>query len=282
MFIEISGMNQQQSRRHFLRKFAFSAFAIAGSNWFPVNAASFEGNPASTRLRFAVASDPHYGQPKTEYDTMINTVISQINLTHQLLPFDFCVFNGDLIHNEKPFLQQVKQQLNKLTMPWYVTRGNHDMVSEDEWKSAFGMPLNHDVIVKDYGIILGDTSNEKGTYLPADLYWLKATLEKHRSRNYCFLFLHIPQAKWTANGVDNPAFFPLIEQYPNLKAVFHGHEHDQDSFRMHKQVPFFFDAHVGGSWGTDYKGFRIVELMEDGNLLTYMMNPSQKMIEQRF
>jgi hypothetical protein len=270
------------TRRKFIRDIGFSAALIIAGKPRILSAAEWIRMKQPPLLRFAVASDPHYGQPRTEYDAMINTVISQINFAHQTLPLDFCVFNGDLIHNEKPFLPQVQQQLKKLTMPLYVTRGNHDMVTAAEWESVMGMPLNHDIIIKEFGIILGDTSNEKGTYLPADLNWLKATLEKHKARKNCFLFLHIPQVKWTVNGVDNPAFFPLIDQYPNLKAVFHGHEHDQDSFRMHKQIPFFFDAHVGGNWGTAYKGFRVVELLNDGTLLTYMMNPSEKMIEQRF
>lgn len=91
--------------------------------------------------------------------------------------------------------------------------------------------------------------------------------------------MHIPQAKWTANGIDNPAFFELIKKYRNIKAVFHGHEHDQDGVKMNDNIPYFFDAHIGGNWGTTYKGFRVVELLNDGSMLTYMMNPIQKINE---
>jgi hypothetical protein len=41
---------------------------------------------------------------------------------------------------------------------------------------------------------------------------------------------------------------------------------------MHGKIPFYFDAHIGGNWGTAYKGFRVVELMQDGSLATYMLN----------
>lgn len=44
-------------------------------------------------------------------------------------------------------------------------------------------------------------------------------------------------------------------------------------------VPFVYDAHFGGNWGTDFRGFRIVELHKDGSLLTYMMNPYEKLEE---
>jgi hypothetical protein len=43
-----------------------------------------------------------------------------------------------------------------------------------------------------------------------------------------------------------------------------------------RQTPCLFDAHMGGSWGTPYKGFRVVEILKDGTLVSYMMNPTQK------
>jgi 3',5'-cyclic AMP phosphodiesterase CpdA len=213
---------------------------------------------------------------------MTETVINQINLFHQQSPLDFSVVNGDLIHNEKEFLPLVKGKLDILKMPYYVTRGNHDMVTPEYWNSVWGTPLNHDVVVKDNGILLGDTSNEKGVYLSPDLSWLNKTLESHKDKNQVFIFLHIPQAKWTKNGISTPEVFDIIKKYPNVKAVFHGHEHDQDSFKMVEKVPYIFDAHVGGNWGTPYKGFRVVELLKDNSMITYMMNPTEKLNELSF
>lgn len=267
------------SRRSFIRNISFATAFLATGKFSSLSAEEVYALQKKVTLRFAVASDAHYGQPKTEFDALIEKVTGQINLFHQNNPLDFCVINGDLIHNEKPLLPLVKKQIEKLTMPWYVTRGNHDMVTEEEWTNVFGTPLNHDVVIKKQGILLGDTSNEKGTYLAPDLVWLKTKLEEHKKRKHVFLFLHIPQAKWTANGIDTPAFFELIKNYPNLKAVFHGHEHDQDGVKMNNNLPFFFDAHIGGNWGTAYKGFRVVELMDDNTMVTYMMNPVEKLNE---
>lgn len=271
-----------QSRRSFLRNISFASVFLLGGGIRNLSAAEVYGLRKKVALRFVVASDSHYGQPKTDFDGMIEKIIGQINSFHNNHPLDFCVINGDIIHNEKPLMPLAKKQIEKLTMPWYVTRGNHDMVSTDYWKEVWGTPVNHDVVIKKKGIILGDTSNEEGKYLSPDLVWLKQTLDKHQQHKQVFLFLHIPQAKWTANGIDTPAFFELIKQYPNLKAVFHGHEHDQDGVRMSNDIPFFFDSHIGGSWGTAYKGFRVVELMDDGSLVTYMMNPVEKMNEMEY
>lgn len=271
-----------QSRRSFLRNISFASVFLLGGGIRNLSAAEVYRLRKKVALRFVVASDSHYGQPKTDFDGMIEKIIGQINSFHNNHPLDFCVINGDIIHNEKPLMPLAKKQIEKLTMPWYVTRGNHDMVSTDYWKEVWGTPVNHDVVIKKKGIILGDTSNEEGKYLSPDLVWLKQTLDKHQQHKQVFLFLHIPQAKWTANGIDTPAFFELIKQYPNLKAVFHGHEHDQDGVKMSNDIPFFFDSHIGGSWGTAYKGFRVVELMDDGSLVTYMMNPIEKMNEMEY
>lgn len=267
------------SRRSFIRNVSFATAFLLTGNIRKLSAAEVYRMRGKAAMRFVVASDVHYGQPGTAFDEMIEKVTAQINVFHKENPLDFCVINGDLIHNEKTLLPKVKQKLDALTMPWHITRGNHDMVSEEYWKEVWNRPLNYDEVVKNHALILGDTSNEKGTYLSPDLVWLKEKLEEHKKRKHVFLFLHIPQAKWTVNAIDTPAFFELVHQYPNIKAVFHGHEHDQDGVKMSGNIPFLFDSHIGGNWGTAYKGFRVVELMEDDSMITYMMNPAEKINE---
>lgn len=270
------------SRRKFIKNISFaSAFFLTGKI-SKLSAAEVLLYQKQVQLRFVVASDAHYGQPNTPYEQMLDTVTQHINLFHQHSPLDFFVMNGDLIHNEKTFLPQVKSKLSILNMPYFVTRGNHDMVASDYWEQVWGTPLNHDVVIKDNAILLGDTSNEQGTYVAPDLNWLSNKLEAHKNKKNSLLFIHIPQAKWTANAIDTPAVFDIIKKYPNVKAVFHGHEHDQDGFKMVDKVPFIFDAHIGGNWGTAYKGFRVVELLKDNTMLTYMMNPTDKLNELSF
>ncbi|MBV9987052.1 MAG: metallophosphoesterase [Chitinophagaceae bacterium] len=271
-------MATPNSRRSFLKNISAVTAILLTGDIRTLSAAEWTGLRKKLKLRFAVASDAHYGQPNTAFDEMIEKLTGQVNAFHDRHPLDFTVINGDLIHNEKPLMALVKQKTDALQMPYYVTRGNHDMVTEQEWASVWQTPLNQDIVLKDTALILADTSNEKGVYLAPDLVWLAKKLEEHRARK-TLLFLHIPQAKWTANGIDTPAFFELVNRYPNIKAVFHGHEHDQDGVKMNAGIPYFFDSHIGGNWGTDYRGFRVVELMADGTLVTYMMNPSQKLNE---
>lgn len=262
----------QNSRRSFIKQVSFASILLASGKLNSISAAQLFDQKDKVVLRFVVASDAHYGQPNTEYQAMMDKVIGQINQFHLTHPLDATVINGDLIHNESMFLAQAKQRIDRLTMPWYVTRGNHDMVSPEFWNKTWGYPLNHQITVNGYPFILLDSSNEKGEYLSPDLAWLKESLDGLKKQKQVFIFVHIPQAKWTKNGIDTPAFFELLDKYSNIKAVFHGHEHDQDGMKIHGKIPFYFDAHIGGNWGTAYKGFRVVELNQDGSLVTYMLN----------
>lgn len=264
------------SRRHFIKNISFATALLVGGGVKFLTASEVHELKAAVKLRFAVASDGHYGQAKTQFDEFFSTITQQINGFHQQNRLDFCVINGDIIHDDKELLLKAKQKIDQLTMPYYVTRGNHDKVSPEHWESVWKTPLNHDVVIRKNAILLGDTSNEKGEYLSPDLKWLEEKLTAHRKLEHTFIFLHIPQAKWTANAIDTPAFFELLKKYPNVKAVFHGHEHDQDGVKMKDNIPYLFDTHFGGNWGTSYKGFRVVELLKDNSILTYLMNPTEK------
>ena len=269
--------NQDQiSRRHFVKNISFASAFFMGGGFQSLSSQDVDALKDQVKMRFAVASDAHYGQPNTPYEAMMDTIIEKINLFHGSNPIDFCVMNGDIVHDEKSFLAQAKQKIDGLKVPYFVTRGNHDKCSSDYWEQVWNMPLNHQKVVKNSLVLLGDTSNEQGTYVSPDLAWLEAQLEANKKRKNIFLFLHIPQAKWTKNGIETPAFFELIKKYPNIRAVFHGHEHDQDGVQMIGKLPFLFDSHIGGSWGTPHKGFRVVELLNSGTVITYLMDPSIK------
>lgn len=268
-----------QSRRRFIHQISLASALLLSGKITDLSAEDVYSLKAKVKLRFALASDFHYGQPNTPFEETTANIIKQINLFNKSNRIDFCVLNGDLIHNEKSFLPIVKKKTDLLEVPYYVTRGNHDMVTDELWNEVWRMPLNHSFEFKDSAFILADTSNEQGTYESPDLRWLEGKLEEYKSNKNIFLVLHIPQAKLTENAIDSPGFFELIHKYPNIRAGFYGHEHDQDGVKMARNIPFLFDSHVGGNWGTPYKGFRVVELLNNGTLITYMMNPTVKLGE---
>ncbi|HRC01797.1 MAG TPA: metallophosphoesterase [Niabella sp.] len=224
-------------------------------------------------LRFALVSDIHYGEPKTDYNMFLKTLIWKINTAHSKKPLDFCVLNGDIVHDDPKFYPSVKPIVGQLKMKWHVTPGNHDKITPDEWMQIWDTPVNFDFRIKNSVFLAGTTSNEKGKYTCPNLSWFQEKLETYKEAKNLFVINHINTAKLTKHGIDCPEYIDLLKKYDNVRAVFNGHDHDEDGIKKHREIPFVFDAHAGGSWGTDYKGFRVVELMKDNSILTYMMNP---------
>lgn len=270
------------SRRDFIKRISSASLVMLGGNVLSLSAADAAALQKNSLLRFAIASDGHYGEEGTDSDSFYETLVNHVSEFHNEHKLDFCVINGDIIHDEKYFLTSAKNHLDKLPLKYYVTKGNHDKVSDQYWNEVWGMPVNHDVQIKKNTLLLATTSNEEGEYLSPDLNWLKVKLDAYKGQDNIFIFIHIPQAKWTKYAIDTPAFFDLINQYKNVRGVFHGHEHGEDGVKMLNNIPFMFDSHFGGSWGTSYRGFRVVELVKDKSFLTYIMNPTEKINQAVF
>lgn len=263
-------------RRNFIRVISGTSLLIL-SNGLIVRADNFIDKKVI--FRFAVASDGHYGQANTDYSTYYKNLVQSINTFNSSSTLNAVVINGDIIHNEPSFLIEAAKELQQLHIPFYVTRGNHDMVTSELWQSTWNMPLNHAVVIQDQILLLGDTSNEQGKYLTPDMDFFTNSLKEYKSAKNIFIFLHITPVKWTKHAVDGTDFQKLIKKHKNIRAVFNGHDHDQDNVKMLGNIPFLFDGHFGGSWGTDYRGFRIVELLEDNSIRSFIMNPAIKLNE---
>lgn len=233
-----------------------------------------EARPAKNILRVIVASDGHYGQPNTDFQGYHDDLIGWINREKLQKGVDFTIFNGDMIHDDPTLYYDLKTTLSKLHVPYYVTRGNHDKVAVDVWKSTWGYSTNHSFVKGEFAFILGDTSNEKGEYICPDPIWMKKEIEKYADKKGIFVFLHITPVKWTTHSIVCKEITDLFENTPNVKAIFHGHDHDQDGGKMLGKKPYFFDGHFGGSWGTTYKGYRVIEIFEDNTWTTYQYNPT--------
>jgi 3',5'-cyclic AMP phosphodiesterase CpdA len=236
---------------------------------------------AQAKLRFAIASDGHYGQPGTDYKKDHDNIIQWINEAHDVNPLDFVIINGDLVHDRPELLTEVKANyFDKLKVPFYAIPGNHDHADTAMWKSVFGYEDNYSFEKNGVGFILANTSDTKGTYLCPNKNFIKQELEKFKSLKTVLVVLHIPPHSWVPESpfVDCPDTISLLHSYSNVKAVFHGHDHSLDAVFYTDKLPHFFDAHFGGNWGTKYKGYRIVEVDEANKITTYQVNASKNPI----
>lgn len=262
-------------RRAFI-KYASSMIVLLQTGEILRAAEASEWLKRKVKLRFVVASDGHYGLKNTNYESFYETVVKRINEEHAKDPFAFCMINGDIVHDDKKYFTPAKQALDKLDLKYYVSQGNHDHVTATEWEAIWGMPVNTDFTIKENTFLIATTSNETGKYLCPDVDWISGKLEEHRRQKNVFIFLHINPGGLTKYAVDCPALFEVFARHKNIRAVFNGHDHDEDGIKKKQDIPFIFDAHFGGDWGTEYRGFRIVELMKDNSLVTYVMNPVDK------
>jgi 3',5'-cyclic-AMP phosphodiesterase len=228
------------------------------------------------RLRFAIASDGHYGQPQTDFESYHDQMVAWINAEHQGRGVDFSFINGDLFHNDVAFLPPIKKKWDGLKMPYYVSHGNHDNTDAENWEKIWSMKLDYAFEVGDTGFIVLDTADEKGKYICPKLDFAREHLEKFKSKKHLFVFMHITPVKWTKNAIDCPELVTMFSNQENLRAVFHGHDHDMDDVKQLNGKSYFFDSHIGGNWGTGYRGYRIVEITDAGEIFTYQQNPDNQ------
>ena len=270
------------------RKFLGAGIAgIAGLSLLPaINTFANDNNnykrqtATKLKLRFAIASDLHYGQESTDSALNAANIVKWLNEDHTKNHLDMVIINGDLVNNRPDLLPEVKTKyFDKLPVPYYTIPGNHDFADGAIWKSVFGYEDKFTVEHTDIGFIFANTANTKGGYVCPDNMFIKASLEGFMNKKIVFVVLHIAPVQWMKSEasmfLDCPDTVALLHEYPNVKAVFHGHDHNLDAVRYTGKLPHFFDSHIGGSWGTNYKGYRIVEVGEDNSIYTYQVNASQ-------
>lgn len=278
------------SRRNFLKA---SGAAVATTSlplrWVQAEDVSPGSKP---KLRFAVASDLHYGQANTPFDKMAGELVEWINKETHEKGLDALFVNGDLVNDTAPGLVTLREQFfSKLKMPYYCIKGNHDYVDQtpgspsESWEKVWGYPSNHTVKIGDFVFVMADSSApaKSNIYLAADAVWLQGQFEAHREAASIFVLIHIQQRKhkvdgWPQHGVSADEEVPkaeavmkLLESTPNVRAVFHGHNHNETGVYVSDDRHYFFDSHAGGSWGAK-RGYRIVEVYDDHKAVTYQIN----------
>ncbi len=227
-------------------------------------------------FRFITASDGHYGQPNTDFELAHSNLIHALNKESNV---DFVVFNGDLIHDEPIWMPKVKQVYDQLKMPYFVSKGNHDRVSETRWLEIWNQPSNiFFPNQEDYGIIILNSSNEAGDFLCVDQEFLRFSLEESKPKKHVFVFIHISQNDWTRFGKNCEEVMTLLGTYENVRAIFHGHDHDVDGIMWNRKKPYLWSGHFGGNWGNPFPSYRVCEVDTAGKIKTYLKRVSDGLI----
>lgn len=217
-------------------------------------------------LRIAVASDLHYGEKGTDYVRFADELIDAVNASHAATPLDLVVLNGDLAHSATA-LAPLRSRLRRLTPPILPVQGNHDGATEAQWRQLWGHGFDHAETVRGVRIVPVATSNPEGASLCTNRNLLAAQLRSAAGAPV-IVAMHITPATWTRYGIDCPAITAMLGSDPNVLAVLNGHDHDEYGVKSRDGLPYLFDSHAGGHWGTSFRGFRELELFADGRIET--------------
>ncbi|MDD5011655.1 MAG: metallophosphoesterase, partial [Phycisphaerae bacterium] len=163
--------------------------------------------------------------------------VEEINRTPNL---DFVIHKGDVSSNFKEEeLIKAKEMFDKITVPVYYVRGNHDRIGEDGedyFKKVFGIEntwrkFEH----KGFYFIILDSSNLKNGMAQIseeEFAWLEAELKASAAeKKGMWIFMHHAASEYsdfvfTLLGSTQKRFLLMVrEAFPYVVGVFSGHSH---------------------------------------------------------
>lgn len=181
-----------------------------------------------THFTFAHVTDTHVGSSTGEAD--LKRTVDDINSLHDVA---FVIITGDI--TEFGFddeLRKAKLILDRLTIPWFIIPGNHDMKWSGSGGFSFSQIFGYERISFDYdtyrfigmhqGPILrmGD-----GHWSPQDVRWLDSVLSAATQNQKIIFFTHYP----LNSEIDN--WFVVLDKLKakNVVSVLFGHGHRNTS-----------------------------------------------------
>ena len=206
----------------------------------------------SATLKFLVISDLHLlGEGLSmglDTAARLETCVAQINARYA--EADFVVVAGDLADlGEEAAYLRLQTILGQLTIPAYVTLGNHD--DRPTYLRVFGAGcadetgcVNHVIDTKGYRVIVLDSSEPgrvDGVLEPVQIDWLMARLAEAADRPVIVVLHHNANALHIAADhirlLDDAPFLAALKTHSDIRQVIAGHVH-LTSTAVYHGIPF--------------------------------------------
>ena len=173
--------------------------------------------------------------------------------------------------------------MDTFDQPHYWLPGNHDKVSAAE---SVGKAFQRTLDLDNWLIIMLDSSiprSPNGELGERELKELELELKQSNHANVIIMLHHHPvdiNCAWldTQRVSDADKFFAVLDKYPQVKAIFWGHIHQEfnsqrGDVKLHSCpstcIQFLPDSD-GFALDTCAPGYRVIELQEDGTFNTYV------------
>ena len=182
---------------------------------------------ATKPFRFALFTDLHINTINPQHSEDLQQAVVDVNT---LTGIDFVIISGDISDKgDTMSLRMAKRMLQKLRMPYYIIPGNHDvkwyLSGSVNFEAIFG-DTKFDFTHNDVEFIGFTTAplTKKGIGFiqPADIQWIKNTLQKTGNKNPVILVTHYPLQ---TGDVDNWKEVLDIAKKYDVQAVLGGHYH---------------------------------------------------------
>jgi Icc protein len=239
-------------------------------------------------------SDLHIAEPSRSLPDSAHTTEDSLNAVLDSVYAEspeLLLCTGDLTnHPNTDAYKRLRDLLGDATCPVYCLPGNHDepamarQITEVE-----GSPIRWDkVIIRNPWLIIMLDSHVEGKiygHLPdEELAFLESTLQQHPELHTLVCLHHHPvpmRSEWLDGHIlQNPeAFFALLDQHPQVKAVTWGHVH-QDYLGYHNGIQLigtpstcfqFLPGSDDFAYDNRPPAYRQLSLMDDGNLTTNLI-----------
>lgn len=194
------------------------------------------------------------------------------------------VVSGDLSQDESlASYEQLKSCLAPLQAPFYWLCGNHD--NRQQMMAACRQAMVQRLVIHNWQLLLLNSQVPgaiPGKLTDEQLSWLRTCLEQSPGQPTLLALHHHPcsvGSHWLDQiGLDNAgALAALLGDYPQVRAVIHGHAHQAAENRLGAVpcygvpstcVQFLPESHDFALDCSQLPGYRVLDLYSDGRLKT--------------
>jgi predicted phosphodiesterase len=221
------------------------------------------------------------GDPQSRNETEISYMRDDFVSKFVNTSYNFAIFLGDIVYDNKQLYEQTNKVLAKLNIPMYFVPGNHDMdydsdgdkLSLESFKKTYG-PQYYSFEYGNVHFIVLDNIDYKGnidgkkTYTGGidkqQLIWLKSDLDNTEPDKLVVINMHIPVnsigGDYDANKILNKdELFEILDSREKV-ILLCGHTHTQEHnfyyTKNNKEIRQYICGAVCGSWWSGLKDYR--------------------------